>query len=322
MIAPASPKHPRRLAAPQTIQNLSALDSKPAATEVRLSVVIPVYNSEATIASLGREIIRTLRPICDLQLILVNDGSSDGSASACRTLHEENPTIVDYLELSTNRGEQHAVFTGLKHSEGDYCVIIDDDFQNPPDEIPKLLATLQDGYDVVYSRYHKKQHSAIRNLASVLHNFTSTVLLGKPIGLYLSSFKIVSRPLLTQIVRYPARYPHIDAIILRLTRNIGVTSVRHAPRRAGTSGYTFAKLFQVWSTIAFSYSSLPAHLAALCSLTAYHTLSNTGSIATSGLVAILVGVCANRALRQHLFVQDQKELPLAQHMSRRSHPHS
>ncbi|MCX7009989.1 MAG: glycosyltransferase, partial [Kiritimatiellaeota bacterium] len=154
-------------------------------TTLHLSIVIPVYNSEATIGRLCDQLMLELSPFYHLQLILVDDNSSDHSATVCQKIYELYPEQVDCITLSRNFGEHNAVMAGLNCADGDYCVIMDDDFQNPPSEVRKLVAEALKGHDVVYVRYETKRHSPYRNLGSRLHNWMATRALGKPADLFL-----------------------------------------------------------------------------------------------------------------------------------------
>jgi len=222
-----------------------------------------VYNSEATIERLCDELIEGLSSSFRLQLVLVNDGSRDGSCAACQRLRERHPDTVDYISLTRNFGEHNAVMAGLHYAEGDWCVIMDDDFQNPPLEVHKLVAKAKEGHDVVYTRYETKMHSVFRNLGSRLHNWMATRALGKPAGLYLSSFKILSKFMVQQVIRYTGPDPYLDAIILRITRNIGVVTVQHEQRKEGKSGYNLSKLVSLWGSMFVAFSLYPLRLVAL-----------------------------------------------------------
>jgi polyisoprenyl-phosphate glycosyltransferase len=197
-----------------------------------------------------------------LQIVLVVDGSPDNSAAVCRRLALEVPGVA-CLSLSRNFGEHNAVMAGLNHATGQYAVIMDDDFQNPPDEVHKLIEEIRKGYDVVFSHYEKKRHHWLRNLGSALNNCAASVVLKKPRGLYLSSFKAVSRFAIDQIVRYDGPYPYIDGLILRVTRNYSRVLVRHDPRDDGRSGYTLAKLVHLWLNMFTSFSVVPLRIATL-----------------------------------------------------------
>ena len=143
-----------------------------------LSVIIPVYNSARTIGRLVEHVLETLDK-STLEIILVNDCSRDDSERVCTELAHRFEQ-VKFISLRRNFGEFNAVMCGLNHASGDYCVMIDDDFQNPPSEILKLMTTAQDHqYDVVFSFYGQKQHSLFRIFGSMLVNSLTTWLLDK-----------------------------------------------------------------------------------------------------------------------------------------------
>ncbi len=224
-----------------------------------LSVIIPVYNSARTIGRLVEHVLETLDKNT-LEIILVNDCSRDESEMVCTELARRFEQ-VKFISLRRNFGEFNAVMCGLNHASGDYCVMIDDDFQNPPSEILKLMTMAQDHqYDVVFSFYGQKQHSLFRNFGSMLVNRLTTWLLEKPKDLYLSSFKLISKPVVQEIIKYKGPYPYIDGLIFRVTRNVGRVQVSHNKREDGQSGYTLRKLTSLFLTILFGYSLKPLRL--------------------------------------------------------------
>lgn len=232
----------------------------------RWSIVIPVYNSEATIERLCTQLLSNIAAPGDLQIVLVDDGSVDGSADCLRRLHAAHPDRITAVFLARNFGEHNAVMAGLRFVTGDYCVIMDDDFQNPIAEVSRMFEEVASGFDVVYARYDQKQHSLWRNLGSRLHNAMATHALGKPPGLYLSSFKSLSRFLIREIIKYQGPDPYLDAIILRCTRNIGVLTVAHGSREHGASGYTLQKLFSLWGNMIVAFSVYPLRIIGLYGL--------------------------------------------------------
>lgn len=233
----------------------------------KLSILIPVYNSEATIGALVDTVITVLLPhFHALELILVNDGSVDRSHERILEALEQNSGLIKYIRLARNFGEHNAVMCGLNYVTGDYVAIIDDDFQNPPGEILSLVNKLCEGYDVVYSAYDEKHHSWFRNLGSAFNDWVATKLLNKPRGLYLSSFKVISASLVSVIIQYQGPYPYIDGIILRSTTRIGHQLCKHEPRQAGRSNYTIGKLFHLWLNMFTGYSILPLRIASLIGL--------------------------------------------------------
>ena len=231
-----------------------------------LSIVIPVYNAERTIERLCRQLIDLYGGPYDLEIVLVDDFSRDRSDALCRELQRQWPAIITYLHLAKNFGEHNAVMAGLARTHGEWCVIMDDDFQNPPEEVAPLLAGLGQGHDVVYASYSKKQDGWIRNMASWLSNVMATRMIGKPRNLYLSSFKALNRFLVNEIIKFTGPDPFIDALILRATAAIGVVEVRHAPRKASQSGYTPRKLFALWSNMVMVFSIYPIRLVGVIGL--------------------------------------------------------
>lgn len=226
---------------------------------MKLSVIIPVYNSEKTIRPLIEKLQATLSEI-SFEIVMVNDGSRDRSEAVCREL-SNTYSNVRFISLRRNYGEFNAVMCGLNWAYGSYCVMIDDDFQNPPEEILKLVETAESGdYDVVYTYYAKKQHSVGRNLGSRFVNWLTSYLLNKPKDLYLSSFKLIRQEVVQEIIKYHGPYPYIDGLIFRITRNIGTVQVAHQKREEGASNYTFHKLISLFLNILFCYSSLPIRL--------------------------------------------------------------
>lgn len=233
---------------------------------LKLSIVIPVYNAEKSIEILCKRLIELYSSKFNLEIVLVNDFSTDSSDQACKRLNAEYSANITYIRLSRNFGEHNAVMAGLNYATGDYCVIMDDDMQNPPEEVAKLVDGIIKGYDVVYSRYESKKHNIFRNLGSMFNGWLANILLKKPADLYLSSFKSINRFLMDEIVKYTGPDPYIDGIILRTTRNIGTVTVRHSDRMLDKSGYTMGKLISLWGNTVVSFSLLPIRLMGIIGL--------------------------------------------------------
>jgi len=230
-------------------------------SRLALSIVIPVYNAERTIGKLVDELVRSLTPHYRLEIILVNDNSVDHSEGVCISLYERYKGIVRFYSLSKNVGEHSAVMAGLNKVRGDYAVIMDDDFQNPVSEVVKLVnKALENDYDVVYSFYEKKRHSLFRNLGSKFNDRVANLMLKKPKDLYLSSFKVLNRFLVNEIVKYHGPFPYIDGLILQITDKIGRVQVEHHARQEGRSGYTIKKLISLWLNMFTNFSILPLRI--------------------------------------------------------------
>ena len=231
----------------------------------KLTIVVPVYRGAATITELVERLSEELRAHYELEIVLVDDASPDNSAEVMRGLSERYPWVVSVF-LSRNFGEHNAVLAGLNHASGDFVVTMDDDLQNPPREVKRLVDELAQGHDVVYSRYDSKKHSFFRNFGSVVNDRVANVMLGKPPNLYLCSFRSMNRLVVDELIKFDGPFPYIDGLILRTTRRIGVLTVEHDERAVGQSGYTLLKLIRLWSNMFTSFSILPLRAASLFGL--------------------------------------------------------
>src|SRR3954468_18067562 len=225
-----------------------------------ISLVVPVYNGSATIAGVVNrihEVFSTMR----YEVVLVNDGSDDDSEAVCAELTKIRPDAVTHLQLSRNFGEHNAVLAGLSYARGEYVAVLDDDGQNPPEEIVRMLAELKRGrYDVVYGHYIQKKHSWFRNLGSRFADRSASLMLGKPKELYLSSFKVMNRFVVNEIIKYRGPFPYADGLIYRTTRRIGQMPVEHRASSGGTSRYTITKLVSLWLNMFLNFSIAPLRL--------------------------------------------------------------
>ena len=229
-----------------------------------LSIVIPVYNGATSIERLVRELAQ-LRIEGGVEVVLVNDCSPDASWEAIQRICNEAPMRVVAIDLARNFGEHNAVMAGYAAASGAHIINIDDDFQNPPSEVERLYQhhLAHSELDVVYTFYERKRHSFFRNMGSRFNDAVATVLLEKPKGLYLSSFRCVSRFLRDRILEYSGPYPYIDGIILEHTRRIGRLQVQHSPRAEGHSGYTLRKLVRLWLIMFVNFSVMPLRVSSV-----------------------------------------------------------
>lgn len=226
----------------------------------RFSVVIPVFNSAQSIRSVV-ERVRCLDLPQPVEVVLVNDGSVDPSEDVCRTLAEESVGGLVFVQLSRNFGEHNAVLAGLSVARGEHIAVIDDDGQNPPEEIPKMLdALLRLNLDVVYGRYVERKHTWSRRLGSWFNDRMANIMLHKPRGLYLSSFKVMNRFLVEEITKYQGPFPYIDGLVCRTTSRMGQVDVQHDDRLAGNSNYNLSRLVRLWLNMFVGFSILPLRL--------------------------------------------------------------
>ena len=231
-----------------------------------ISIVIPAYRAEHSIYALCKDILNIFKDF-NTEIVLVNDCSPDKTHEECLKLIKEYSQEISYLKLGKNVGEHNAVMAGLKHSHGEWAIIMDDDFQNPPEEALKLLTyALNNKFDVVYGDYRKKKHNFLRNTMSKINDISANYILGKPKGLYLSSFKCLKRNIIEKIINYDGPYPYIDGLLLSVTTNIGSIETFHAKREMGKSGYSLSKLLRLYGNLATNFSTVPIHFFSIIGL--------------------------------------------------------
>ena len=228
----------------------------------KVSFVIPCYRSEHTLPHVIAEITEKMKTMEQYQydIFLVNDCSPDDTFGVIRKLCGENGNIRG-IDFAKNFGQHSALMAGLRYSDGDYVVCLDDDGQTPADEVDRLLGKLEEGYDAVYAKYDHKQHSAFRNLGSKLNERMTRMMLGKPPELYLSSYFAVKRFVVEDMIRYENSYPYVIGLVLRATRKITNVDVNHRERESGTSGYTLKKLVGLWFNGFTAFSVKPLRIA-------------------------------------------------------------
>lgn len=228
----------------------------------KVSFVIPCYRSEHTLPHVIAEIEEKMSQLdgYEYDIFLVNDCSPDNTWGVIRKLCEEKP-YVKGIHFARNFGQHSALMAGLRHSDGDYVVCLDDDGQTPADEVDKLLNKLDEGYDAVYAKYEHKQHSAFRNLGSKINELMTRTMLGKPKDLYLSSYFAVKRFVVEDMIRYENSYPYVIGLVLRATKSITNVVVQHREREEGTSGYTLKKLLGLWFNGFTAFSVKPLRIA-------------------------------------------------------------
>jgi undecaprenyl-phosphate 4-deoxy-4-formamido-L-arabinose transferase len=239
---------------------------EPAPPSLALSIVIPVYNGAGSIAELVGA-LEELSIVGGHEIVLVNDGSPDDSLEVCRGLLGGARVPITLVHLARNFGEHNAVMAGLRHARGRHVITMDDDLQNPPGEVERLLAFAQEsGKEVVYTYYNEKQHALWRNLASRFANRVADFVLDKPRGLYLSSFRCLSAFVVREIGRYEGPFPYVDGLILQVTQDIDRLLVEHLPRAAGRSNYTLRRLMRLWMSMFVNFSVMPLRISTVAGL--------------------------------------------------------
>ncbi|MDF2531877.1 MAG: glycosyltransferase [Clostridia bacterium] len=221
-----------------------------------ISVVIPVYNSASSLQELCSRLNALLAVMAkEYEIILVDDGSQDQSVQHIKEILAKYKEIK-LICLERNFGQQNAIMCGFRHAKGDYVITIDDDLQNPPEEIEMLMKEIEKDYDVVYGIPRVKQHSGTRNLGSLMANFLFDVVCGKPRGVRVSSFRVLKRHIVEAVIEEKSSFVYISAATLKYTKNIGNVIVQHEARKHGSSNYNILKLLKLFYNIYINYSSL------------------------------------------------------------------
>ena len=237
------------------VEDLTTVQGRPA-----LSIVIPVYNGASSIAHLVCA-LENLSIAGGHEIVLVDDGSTDNSLAVCYALFDKARVPMTIISLARNYGEHNAVMAGLRYANGAHVITMDDDLQNPPEEVLRLLSFAQrNSKDVVYTYYHDKRHPVWRNMASRFTNHIADFILDKPRGLYLSSFRCMTAFVVREIIRYEGPFPYIDGLILQVTHDIDRLPVRHLPRTTGSSNYTVRRLLRLWMNMFVNFSVMPLRI--------------------------------------------------------------
>jgi len=156
------------------------------------------------------------------------------------------------------------LMTGLRHARGDFIITMDDDLQNPPQEVARLWRHARDGnFDVVYTYYADKQHAWWRNLGSRFTNWCADQLMDKPKGVYLSSFRCMSAFAARQVTAYDGPFPYVDGLLMQVTKRIDRLLVEHLPRAEGRSNYNLRRLVRLWMNMFLHFSVMPLRMASL-----------------------------------------------------------
>lgn len=226
---------------------------------VKVSFVVPCYNSEKTIKGVVEEILQLQQELLELniEIILVNDCSVDNTYAVISKLAKENDNIVS-VNLSKNFGQHAALMAGFAYTTGDYVCCLDDDGQTPAEEFHKLYEELiAEQLDVVYAKYIHKEHSAFRNFGSWMNQKMTEYFLDKPKDLYLSSYFLAKRYVIDNILVYKNPYPYMMGLVLQSTKKIGNVEVNHKPRKVSQSGYSVKKLISLWVNGITAFSVKP-----------------------------------------------------------------
>ncbi len=229
---------------------------------MKYSVVIPVFNSHAIV---GETVDRTVaffeREGLDYELLLVNDASRDGSWEVIRGKAQANPKVIA-IDLLRNSGQHSANYCGFQQATGDYVVTMDDDLQNPPEEIIHLISKAAEGHDLVMGRFKQKRHSPYRRWGSWAISTINRRIFHQPRDLIVSNFRLIRRDVVDRILTFRTNYPYITGLVLMFASHPANTLVEHHDRSVGHSNYNLLRIAKLVMRILFNYSSFPLRLVA------------------------------------------------------------
>jgi len=235
----------------------------PADTVEGISLVVPVYESRESLEILAKAVSEAMAEIGGpWELILVDDASSDGSWEVVRRLAAADPGIRG-MRLARNSGQHNALLCGIRAARFSVTVTLDDDLQNPPAEIPKLLAKLSEGFDVVYGSPDRERHGLPRDLASRLTKIVLQKSMGVATASRVSAFRAFRTSIRDSFVAHSGPYCSIDVLLTWGTRNFGAVTVRHEARTIGRSHYTFGKLVTHAFNMITGFSTIPLEIASM-----------------------------------------------------------
>lgn len=230
----------------------------------KISFVIPCYYSEKTLGGVVEQIIASFpTQKYRIEIVLVNDGSTDGTYEVICEL-AKTYDFIKGVNLLRNFGQDSALMAGYSFCTGDYIVCLDDDQQNPPMEAHKLIATLEEGnFDVVFGKYRVKKDSRFKNFGSWLNDKMANCLIQKPKDVRLCSYFVMTSQIKDEILRYHGAFPYVWGLILRSTTRISNEYIEHKAREVGTTTYTLRKLIRYWLNGFTAFSIKPLRLVAL-----------------------------------------------------------
>lgn len=226
----------------------------------RISIVIPVYRSAQTLPELIDRLYKALESAYpSFEIILVDDCSPDDSWDILKSLKTQYGKPLKIVHLLFNRGQHNAILCGFSRVTGDVVVTMDDDLQNPPEEIPKLIEAIEKGFDLAIGAYDSKKHSRFRNILGYAVDTVQRRIFGLPRDFQLTSFRAASRQVVDQVNHMGGAFPYITCMLFSNAATYTNVSVKHHPRQYGTSSYNIKKGLRLLANLLLSYSNYPLY---------------------------------------------------------------
>lgn len=228
-----------------------------------ISFVVPVYRAAASLPELHRRLVAVFGTApTGMELILVEDNGGDDSWRVIQQLAAQDPRVRGF-QMSRNYGQHNALLCGIRAARGEVIVTLDDDLQHPPEELPKLLAKLEEGYDVVYGPPEQEQHGLLRDLASQITKLALEGAMGAANARQVSALRAFRTRLRDAFADYRSPTVNIDVLLTWATTQFTAVRVRHEARKYGQSGYTPRKLVRHALNMMTGFSTRPLQLASL-----------------------------------------------------------
>ena len=236
----------------------------------KISIIVPVYKSQETINELVERLVKTLSQLeNDYEIILVDDRSPDDSWQILKKLKSIYKNQLSIIRLQSNSGQHNALIAGLSRAKGDFVITIDDDLQNPPEEIPRIIEMLNKGCDLVIGSYAVKEHNYVRNFSGKLIDKILRMIFKLPKNFQLTSYRGIKRSVVDRVLEMKSSFPYLTAMLLSNTSNYSNIDVQHHRRKYGKSNYTIVSGLRLAANLLFNYTTLPVIFVGVIALFAF-----------------------------------------------------
>lgn len=227
---------------------------------VKFSVVIPVFNEEENLEVLYARLTKVMESVGEpYEIIFVDDGSTDNSFQILRDLHRKDNN-VKVIRFTKNFGQDIARTAALDYCRGENVILMDADLQDQPEEIPKLLAKLNEGYDVVYGLRKERQDNLYRRLSSKVYFQLVAKLTNQTVNPQITSFRILTRRAVDYMNEFRERSRFYGGLVTWLGFPSATVEIEHGRRFAGKTKYSFWKLLRNAAEGVISFSDIPLRL--------------------------------------------------------------
>lgn len=245
---------------------MTEIDNPQSASQVAVSVVVPVYRSRESLRELYQRLVATLSALgIGFEILFVEDCGGDDSWGLIQALAAEDQRVRGF-RMSRNYGQHNALLAGIRAAKGDLIATLDDDLQHPPEELPRLLAKIDEGYDVVYGPPRDEQHGLLRDLASQITKAALQNAMGAATARHISAFRVFRTQLRGAFDEYRSPSVNIDVLLTWATTRFTALPVRHDARKYGESTYTARTLLRHAINMMTGFSIIPLQLASLIGL--------------------------------------------------------